>query len=242
MRSLVARHPRWAGVLLVLLLLLLTVWGVKLWQLSASVDSYAATWEQPVGEPGGLVYVALGDSAAQGIGASSLQRGYVSLVADRLAQSTGKSVQIINLSSSGARIRDVVEEQLPELAGLRPDLITVDVGGNDLRRYDAATYRSDVSALVAGLPKDTVLADIPYFMHGRAQRDANEAAAFIRKRANQGGLVVAPLQETMRARGRQGMFTDYAADWFHPNDRGHRVWADSFWQVIAPLPVAARAS
>ncbi len=221
-----------------LLTLLLAVWGSKIWQLQASVDAYARAWEQPRGGAGGLVYVALGDSAAQGIGASSLPRGYVSLVADRLARSTGRPVQVINLSSSGARIRDVVEEQLPALTGLRPDLITLDVGGNDLRRYDAATYRSDVSALVAGLPKGTVLADIPYFMHGRAQRDADEAAAFITERATQGGLVVAPLQEAMRARGWQGMFTDYAADWFHPNDRGHRVWADSFWQVIAPLPVA----
>ncbi len=241
MRSFARRHPRWTGALLIPVLLL-TIWGSKLWQLQASVDAYASAWEQPRGEPGGLVYVALGDSAAQGIGASSLQRGYVSLVADRLAASTGRPVQVINLSSSGARIRDVIEEQLPELAGLRrPDLITVDVGGNDLRRYDAATYREDVAALVAGLPKGTVLADIPYFMHGRAQRDADEAAAFITERATQGGLVVAPLQETMRARGWQGMFTDYAADWFHPNNRGHRVWADSFWQVIAPLPVA-RAS
>ncbi|MBW3639915.1 MAG: hypothetical protein KY451_08715, partial [Actinobacteria bacterium] len=80
------------------------------------VDAYASAWKQPRGEPGGLVYVALGDSAAQGIGASSLQRGYISLVADRLAGSTGRPVQVINLSSSGARIRDVIEEQLPELA------------------------------------------------------------------------------------------------------------------------------
>ena len=237
MRSFAARHPRWTGAG-VLLALLLTVWGSKLWRLQASVDAYASMWEQPRGATGGLIYVALGDSAAQGIGASELRRGYVSLIADRLSKSTGRPVQVINLSSSGARIRDVVEEQLPALAGLRPDLITVDVGGNDLRQYDAATYRSDVSALVAGLPKGAVVADIPYFMHGRAQRDANEAAAFIAERATQGGLVVAPLQETMRARGWQGMFTDYAADWFHPNDRGHRVWADSFWQVIAPLPVA----
>jgi len=28
------------------------------------------------------------------------------------------------------------------------------------------------------------------------------------------------------------MATDYAADWFHPDDDGHRVWADAFWQAL----------
>jgi lysophospholipase L1-like esterase len=29
------------------------------------------------------------------------------------------------------------------------------------------------------------------------------------------------------------MLTQFAADWFHPNDRGHRVWADAFWARIS---------
>ena len=32
------------------------------------------------------------------------------------------------------------------------------------------------------------------------------------------------------------MLTDFAADWFHPNDRGSRVWADAFWIVLKDLP------
>lgn len=34
------------------------------------------------------------------------------------------------------------------------------------------------------------------------------------------------------------MLTDYAADFFHPNDRGHRWWANAFWQQIEPLTPA----
>lgn len=30
------------------------------------------------------------------------------------------------------------------------------------------------------------------------------------------------------------MLTQFAADWFHPNDRGHHVWADAFGRVIEP--------
>ena len=28
----------------------------------------------------------------------------------------------------------------------------------------------------------------------------------------------------------------FAADWFHPNDRGHRVWAQAFWRAIDGSP------
>jgi len=31
------------------------------------------------------------------------------------------------------------------------------------------------------------------------------------------------------------MLTQFAADWFHPNDRGYRVWAETFWVEIARL-------
>ena len=56
------------------------------------------------GEPGDLVYVALGDSAAQGIGASTSDNGYVGLVADRLRERTGNPVLGVNLSRSGATV------------------------------------------------------------------------------------------------------------------------------------------
>lgn len=205
------------------MLVLGVVWIYDLWRLSVSVEEYAKWWAQSRGEPGGLVYVALGDSAAQGIGASGPDRGYVGLLADRVRDQTGQPVTVINLSRSGATIRDVVREQLPRLAGLHADLVTLDVGGNDIRNYDPIQYRSDVNALVTGLPAGTVMADIPYFMHGRAQEHAEQAAATIRELAEQRGLAVVPLQEAMRARGWAAMFTDYAADWFHPNDRGYRV-------------------
>ncbi|MHB8274889.1 MAG: hypothetical protein ACYDC9_09005 [Dermatophilaceae bacterium] len=64
------------------------------------------------------MYVTLGGSAAQGVGASSPRRGYVSLVAEQLSRSTGRPVRVINLSRSGARVRDVVDEQQPRLAGM----------------------------------------------------------------------------------------------------------------------------
>lgn len=219
---------------------LLGWWLVKLRRVSRSVRRYADYWRQPRGEQGGLLYVAQGDSAAQGIGATRPERGYVGLLAERLREATGGPVQLVNLSVSGARVRDVVEVQLPQLADLRPDVVTVGVGGNDLRRYDEATYRADLEALAVGLPAGTVVADVPYFMHGRFQRDASSAAALLCERASGAGMRVAPVHAAMQRRGAAAMVRDFAADLFHPNDRGHRVWADAFWSEVRQLPVVAR--
>lgn len=160
-----ARHKVLSTVL-ALTLVLFGWWGVRLWELRRSVARYRAYWSVPRSEPGGLLYVALGDSTAQGIGAREPDRGYVSLIAARLRAATGRPVQVLNFSRSGARAHDVLVEQLPRLAGLSPDLVTVAVGGNDITQYDKARFRADIEALIAGLPPASVVGDVPWFMHG----------------------------------------------------------------------------
>ena len=216
-------------------LVLAVLWAVKLAQVAAGVRDNADYWSQPRGEVGGLLYVALGDSAAQGVGASDPRHGYVSLLADRLRDSTGRPVQIVNLSRSGARIRDVLDTQLPALAALgrTPDVVTVAIGGNDVRAYDRTTFAREAERLGAALPEGTYVADAPYFMHGRWERDADQAAGLLRQVAVQRGLRPVALHAALKAQGPEAMLTQFAADWFHPNDRGHEVWADAFWREIA---------
>lgn len=228
-----ARRPLRLGVLLLLPVLL--VWVVKVIRLHRSVEGYRAYWAQPRGEPGGLLYVALGDSAAQAIGASSPERGYVGLIAHRLRHATGRPVQVVNLSASGARIGDVLTTQLPRLRELSADVVTVAVGGNDLRGFDAATFAEQVRRLTAALPEGSFVADVPYFMHGRYERDALAAADLVTAGARAQGLVPVGLHEAQRAEGLSAMATQFAADWFHPNDRGHRVWADAFWSEMSSI-------
>ncbi len=212
----------------------LAVWSARFTRLRSSLTRNAAYWAQPRGDAGGLLYVALGDSVAQGIGASSPDNGYVGLIAQRLRDRSGQSVQVINLSTSGGRIADVLESQLPQLANLGriPDVLTVAIGGNDIRAYDRATFAGEVDRLTAALPTGTYLADAPYFMHGRWERDSHQAAEVLTRSALSRGLLPVALHEHLHAQGPQAMLTQFAADLFHPNDRGHRVWADAFWTVI----------
>ena len=32
--------------------------------------------------------------------------------------------------------------------------------------------------------------------------------------------------------GLTGIFTEFAEDAFHPNDRGYEIWADTFWPLV----------
>ena len=228
-----SRHPVLA-VELSVLLVLATVWVVNLAQLARSVATNADYWSKPRGQAGGLLYVSLGDSAAQGIGASSPRTGYVSLLAEQLRNATCSPVQVVNLSSSGARISDVLSTQLPALAALgrKPDVVTVAIGGNDIRAYDRATFTAEADRLTAALPAGAYVADAPYFMHGRWESDAQQAADLLRASATARGLRPVALHEALREQGQRAMFTQFAADWFHPNDRGHRVWAGAFWREI----------
>ena len=219
---------------------LVAAWVVQLVRLGRGVLTRGTYWSAARGVPGGLVYVALGDSAAQAVGASRPERGYVALLAERMRERTGCSVLVVNLSRSGATVQDVLDEQLPKLRALRPDLVTVAVGGNDIPFYDARRFAAAAAALTAALPAGTYIADVPYFMHGRWERHAAEAGAVLSARAGSHRLHVVPLHDAERDRGSRAMLTDFAADWFHPNDRGHRVWADAFWEQVQHSPALAQ--
>lgn len=237
------RHPAVAAAL-ALALLAGSVWAVKIGKLARSASSNAQYWSSPHGQSGGLLYVALGDSAAQSIGASRPALGYVGLIAQRLRDRTGRHVQVVNLSRSGARIRDVLDVQLPALAelGRTPDVLTIAIGGNDVRAYDRRTFAKEAERLTSALPTGTYVADAPYFMHGHWETDAQQAADVITAGADAHGLRPVALHEALRAQGSSAMLRQFAADWFHPNDRGHRVWADAFWQKIVKDTVASPAS
>jgi lysophospholipase L1-like esterase len=90
-----------------------------------------------------FTYLALGDSLAAGTGASDpLTRGYVPLVHAHL----GDEVELVNLGVGGATSADILEEgdqldQALEVIGDRAnddddgndvEVITIDIGGNDL--------------------------------------------------------------------------------------------------------------
>ncbi len=216
----------------IIVLVLASVEVIRLLQLRASVASYAKYWRQ-YPDQGTFIYVALGDSATQGIGASKPELGYVGLLAQHIQQATGKTMRIVNLSVSGAKIQDVLEKQVPQLAQYKPNLITVEVGTNDVTSYDAAKFQSQYDKLAAVLPPGSVVVNIPYFGGLiRANDKAVEASEFIAEAAHKYNLPLVDLQTETRAKN---SIFNYAADGFHPSNRAYKIWEAAFWKTIEPL-------
>ncbi|MEY2849184.1 MAG: hypothetical protein RI885_1851 [Actinomycetota bacterium] len=198
--------------------------GLPTW----SKRRYAALWRDRAALDGDLIYVALGDSAAQGLGATAPTLGYVGLLADLAEKRTGRTVRVVNLSVSGAKVRDVVDGQLAASRALEADVVTCAVGGNDMRRFDAERFESDFRDLVAGLPGHALVADVPCFYSGRGEVASRAASGIVRRVLDDAGRIPVPLHSATEARTREQVRGDFALDFFHPNDRGYSVWAQAF--------------
>ncbi len=187
------------------------------------VEAYAREWERAnaaalTGE--GPLWVVLGDSAAQGVGASAYDRGWVGLVHQRL----GAHWRVVNLSRSGARTREVVDVQWPRARDLQPDLVTAVVGGNDALRTPLEHWLRDARDLVAALPPGAVVSTVA---RGVFERKTQVVNAAIRAGAAERGLRVADLW-SHTGPPYQGLYFDG----FHPNDAGYLQWADAVSEAL----------
>ena len=85
-----------------------------------------------------LHYVALGDSLTQGVGDTTNQGGFVPLLAQSLTNEYGYQVTYDNYGVSGNTSKQILKrmEEKPEIAESlkQADLMTLTVGGNDLRK------------------------------------------------------------------------------------------------------------
>lgn len=212
--------------------------GVKV--TSGQVDPYRRRWmaaNAAALEADGPLWVVLGDSAAQGVGASSPFKGWVGQVRQRLEAHDGHPWRVVNLSVSGARAHDVLDEQLPALwrIGQPIDLVVCAIGGNDMYRSTSWQVRERFTRLVGVLPapgalgdgQRTVLTTLP---QGLGRRRAAIANDIVRTHAPRRGIEVADLWATTGPPW-QGK---YAEDMFHPNDIGYGHWADAIFPALRP--------
>ena len=200
-------------------------------RVQADIEPYAAQWRRAnlaALESTGPLWIALGDSLSQGIGAAAFDRGWVGQLHNRFAE-RGTPVRLVNLSVGGARTADVLDVQIPALAELAardalPDLVTLMIGSNDLmgRRYrDRMPERMD--RILRQLPAGSLVTTLP-----NPTATATAVNAVIEHVASERGLVVAELRQPRTASWRGKL----AADHFHPNDRGYAGQADVVERAI----------
>ena len=174
--------------------------------------------------PRGLHVVALGDSLTQGTGSSSPGRSYLGLLAADLAARTGRPVDVENRAVYGAKVADVLAEQLPVRADA--ELVLLCVGANDAGRTAPEEFRARLREACAQLPAGSVVGDVPQFQWGPRVPAAAALARVVREVvAEHPDLVLAPVERETTG---TSVLTEIAGDWFHPNDRGHDRIARAF--------------
>jgi lysophospholipase L1-like esterase len=188
-----------------------------------SITHDALTSDRPL-------WVVLGDSIAQGVGATSLRHSWVARIAGGLA-AAGRPHAVVNLSRSGARSRHVREEQLPLLdhLGRRPAIVTCGVGSNDLMRNPhPPSVSARVNELIDELPTHTVVNTLPAPSASPSGRWVNRS---VRRTAERRGIAVADVVPHLIV-GRRG----WAADRFHPSDEGYGAWVTAYARAFGLDP------
>jgi acyl-CoA thioesterase-1 len=193
-----------------------------------------------------FVYVALGDSTVEGIGATSAAANYVSRIGDRL-RAVYPAAKIINLGKGGATSADVVKKQLEKAVRQKPQLVTLSIGPNDITGgRDVAQYEKNIDTIFRTLARDTeavvvanLLPDLAITPRFRAAPERAAVAAqtdryndVLARKAREHGAEVVDLFAASREEvprhpelvGRDG---------YHPSDAGYARWAELMWQRIA---------
>lgn len=197
-------------------------------------------------------FVALGDSITAGYGdpmPGGTRRGWAAILADALG------ADLHNLAISGALTHDVALRQLPRALDLRPDVAAVVVGVNDTLRgsFDPARIAVMLDSTVAALRTAGALvltARLPD--PGRMFRLPGALARPLARRiqaVNEVADEVAARHGTLHFNAADHPATYdrrmWSVDRLHPSERGHRLLAASFFDLVSValgVPLAARPS
>jgi len=182
----------------------------------------------------GPLWVVLGDSTAQGLGAPSPMGGYVGQVLAGLRERTGQPWRVLNLSLSGALIRDVLRDQMPRIPA-DAEMVTCGIGANDILYSTPSKVLADLRGLIGAVPGGTVLLDLPlptgiWGILGRASVPyVARINQTIHQAAGARGLPVAEVS----AHFLPPWAGKFASDNFHPSQDGYRDWARA---LLAAMP------
>jgi lysophospholipase L1-like esterase len=199
-------------------------------------------------------YVALGDSCAEGLDDpypdGSGYRGWTDLTAARLAQVSPK-LEYANLAVRGRRLDQIRAEQVQLAVDLRPDLVTLFGGGNDLlqgRWQSTADALDGIVAAVTPVARTVVLFTLPDIARlpglGRLRPRVNQLNALIAATADRHGALLIDVRVDLWCHDDRL----YGPDRLHLGELGHQrvaahllaalgVSADDW---LTPLPPANR--
>ncbi|PLS76094.1 MAG: hypothetical protein CYG61_03920 [Actinobacteria bacterium] len=186
-----------------------------------------------------LRMVWLGDSTAAGVGAAEAGQ----TLARQVATGLGRPVQLDVLARSGARVADVVQDQLPAAAALNPDVVLVSVGANDVTHLTSvASYARSWDRLRVPAPARLVALGIPDMgSPPRLAQPLRALAGWRGRRLDRAGArrvsrdAPATYVDIAGATGpafRRDPERYFADDRYHPSAEGYRLWAEAVLEEL----------
>jgi lysophospholipase L1-like esterase len=190
-------------------------------------------------------YVALGDSLTAGRddhGPGGVRVGWARRLADTLSARTAVPCVLTNLAADGAGLAAVLERQLPSVAPIGPDLVSVTVGMNDVRdpAFSQESFAAGLGRLLDGLTATgaTVLTctlldiaaviSLPADLVDIARWRMRRVSDIIREQAACRGAVCLDIW-AMPGAADPDLF---GPDRIHPNASGHRLMAGAFADLL----------
>jgi acyl-CoA thioesterase I len=203
-----------------------------------------------------LRYLALGDSYTIGTGASSDAHNYPSILATRLTEATGAKVVVTNPAVNGFTTQDVIDNELALVDRLKPQLVTILIGVNDIVQgrsialygkslatiYDAVVaLRLEPGRVIAiAIPNWSVVpAAADFGDPERLRRLTDEFNGLASTEAARRGFMWVDI--TAVSTSRDGTAGWISSDRLHPGNVQYAAWADLIWKAARePWTAAAK--
>jgi len=198
--------------------------GINVLLAARHAATFPKYWQDQAAQPipaDAIRLVALGDSIMQAIGAAHPEDGIAGRVASYLATKTGHPVHVTNVSVGGATIREIIDQQLPQVDLNQADLIIVATATDLERRVPLDTYEADLRALLRALPPGkAIISDLPL------EPGREPYQAIVEQVAAERGVPRADFAKVFRNEGRRlDIFS-----WLFPhlNSKGYYYWFTAF--------------
>jgi lysophospholipase L1-like esterase len=187
------------------------------------------------GEP--LKLIALGESTVAGIGARTHESALTGQLALALNHHLNRNVNWTVVARSGINARNCRIELVPELRGLRADVVAIALGVNDtIEFHSARRWASDIERLIesvraevgdalvllSGVPPMDCFPALPQplsFVLGARSAVLENTAIEVAKKLKRVIHVPFTLE-------RQRCDEFFCADRFHPSELGYKEWAE----------------
>lgn len=184
---------------------------------------------------------------------SNLGEGFPNLLAQKLAEKyPNHHLTILNRGISGDQVIDLKNRWTEDCLSLKPDLVTILVGINDVgfvidenllpTEAELAKFEADYRFLLESLRKETdakiVLMEpfvLPYPADRLDWRDQlDPRIQIVRRLAQEFEALLVPLDGLLNTKGLTGSFEEYTGDdGVHPTSLGHHVIADAWLNSVS---------